>query len=190
MKKTVIALILGLVMLASANYFLAVADPPGPPSGAHPLAVGFFGGPPFPPPGPPPFVGGFIGGRPGPPLGPPPLGLLDGPPDLIKKLKLTDDQLKEMRLGYVDFQSKTRKARTSLMGLHDEKRTMLISGKIDQAKLAKLDEDITKLMAEVMSEDLKMKREQLSKLTPEQVNLLADFLSKPGIAHAPKMTAR
>ena len=88
------------------------------------------------------------------------------------------------------FRDKTRKARSALMGLHDEKRTMLISGKIDQAKLAKLDEEITKLASEVMGEELKMKREQLSKLTPEQASLLADFMGKKHIAHGPKMMGR
>ena len=172
MKKTAIVLIIGLVTLASATCFIALAEPPGPPPGPHPHGPGFFGGPPGPPPGPHPF------------------GLLDGPPDLIEKLKLTDDQLKQMRLAYVDFKDKTRKARNALMGLHDEKKTMLISGKIDQAKLAKGDEEITKLASEVMAEDLKMKREQFSKLTPEQVNLLADFLSKKEMAHGPKMMGR
>jgi Spy/CpxP family protein refolding chaperone len=177
MKKPAIVLILGLVILASATCFYALAEPPGPPPGPPPHGPGFFGGPPGPPPGPPHHGPGFP-------------GLLDGPPDLINKLKLTDDQLKEMRLAYVDFQGKTRKARTALMGLHDEKKTMLISGKIDQAKLAKLDEETTKLALEVMGEELKMKREELSKLTPEQVNLLADFLAKKEIAHGPKMMGR
>lgn len=172
MKKTAIVLIIGLVTLASATCFVALAEPPGPPPGPPPHGPGLFGGPPGPPPGPPPF------------------GLLDGPPDLIEKLKLTDDQLKQMRLAYVDFKDKTRKARNALMGLHDEKKTMLISGKIDQARLAKLDEEIVKLSSEVMAEDLKMKREQLSKLTPEQVNLLADFLGKKEMARGPKMMGR
>jgi periplasmic protein CpxP/Spy len=177
MKKKSIVLILGLVTLASATCFHAFAEPPGPPTGPPPHGPGFFGGPPGPPPGPPPHGGGFP-------------GLWGGPPDLIEKLKLTDDQLKEMRLAYVDFQGKTRKARSALMGLHDEKRTMLISGKIDQAKLAKLDEEITKLASEVMGEELKMKREELSKLTPEQASLLADFMGKKHIAHGPKMMGR
>jgi hypothetical protein len=172
MKKTAIVLIIGLVTLASATCFVALAEPPGPPPGPPPHGPGFFGGPPGPPPGPPPF------------------GLLFGPPDLIEKLKLTDDQLKEMRLAYVDFQDKTRKARTALMGLHDEKKAMLISGKIDQAKLAKCDEEITKLASEVMAVDLKMKREQFSKLTAEQMNLLANFLGKMEMARGPKMARR
>lgn len=177
MKKTAIMLIFGLVTLVSAVSFHALAGPPGPPPGPPPHGPGFFGGPPGPPPGPPPHGPGF-------------LNLLDGPPDLTEKLKLTDDQKKEMRLAYVDFQGKTRKARNALMGLHDEKKTMLISGKIDQAKLAKLDEEIAKLASEVMGEELKMKREHLSKLTPDQVNVLADFLGKKEIAHGPKMIGR
>ncbi|MDQ7785452.1 MAG: hypothetical protein RDU20_21390 [Desulfomonilaceae bacterium] len=118
------------------------------------------------------------------------LGLWDGPPDLIEKLKLTDDQKREMRLAYVSFRNKTRKARNALMALHDEKETMLISGKIDQTKLAQLDQETTKLASEVMGEELKMKREQLSNLTAEQVDCLADFLSKKRFPHGPKMTRR
>ena len=76
------------------------------------------------------------------------------------------------------FQNKTRKARIALMGLHDEKRTMLISGQIDQARVAKCDEEIVKLSAEVLGENLKANRELLSNLNPEQVQLLATFPGK------------
>jgi hypothetical protein len=41
-----------------------------------------------------------------------------------------------------------------------------------------------------MGEELKMKREELSKLTPEQASLLADFMGKKHIAHGPKMMGR
>lgn len=188
MKKTAIALILGLLTIVSLTCFQTFGAPPGPPPGPPPHGA-FVGGPPGPPPG------GFFGGPPGPPPGPPPhggefLGLWGFPPDMIEKLKLTDDQLKEMRLAYVDFQNKTRKARNALTALRDEKKIMMISGKIDQAKLAKWDEEITKLASEVMAEDLKMKREHLSKLTPEQVERLADFLGKWEMAHGRKMTHR
>jgi Spy/CpxP family protein refolding chaperone len=191
MKKTAIVLLLAVLMIAAASSLYALAERPGPPPGPPPHGGALYGGPPGPPPGPPPRAGEFFGGPPGPsPHGGGFPGLWGGPPDLIEKLNLTDDQLKQMRLLYVDFQDRTRKARNALMALHDEKRIMLISGKIDQAKLAKLDEDSTKLASEVMAEDLKMKREQLSKLTPEQVNLLADFFGKKEIAHGPKMMAR
>jgi len=175
MKKTAIALILGLVTLVTAACLIAFAAPPGPPPGPPPHGPGFFGGPPGLPPGPPPHGG---------------LGLLGGPPHVIEKLKLTEGQLKQMRQLSVDFQSRTRKARTALMGLHDEKRTMVISGKIDLAKLAKLDEEIVKLTSEVMSEDFKMEREQLSTLTPEQADRLAIISDKGAFAHEQKMTGR
>ena len=186
-KKIVIVLVLGLFTIASATCLVAFESPPGPP----PHGGAFFGGLPGPPPGPPPHGGAFFGGLPGPPPGPPPHGdfpnLLYAPPDLIERLKLTDDQMKQMRLAYADFQDRTRKTRNGLMGLNDEKRVMLISGKIEAGKLAKLDEDITRLASEVMAEGLKMKREQLAKLTPEQVDRLADFLVKRPKPHAKMM---
>ncbi|AFM26185.1 Spy/CpxP family protein refolding chaperone [Desulfomonile tiedjei] len=179
MKKSAIVLVLAILFTASVTCLPAFAEPPAPHQGP-----------------PPPHGGAFFGGHPGPPPGPPPphmgggFGLWDAPPPLMEKLQLTDDQRKQMRQAYVDFQDKTRKTRNALMGLHDEKRTMLISGKIDQAKLAKIDEDITKLSSEVMAEELLMKRQHLAKLTPEQVNLLADFLAKKEMKHGPKMRGR
>ncbi len=185
MKKTAVVLAVGVFAIAAATYCHVLAQPVGPP----PIGGQFSAGPPGPQ-GPPPHGGPFHGGPPGPPPGPPDHegelpNLLNAPPDLIEKLKLTDDQLKQMRLAYVDSQDKSRKARTGLVGLRDEKKTILISGKIDQARLVKLDEDIVKLSSEVMAEDIKMKREQLSKLTPEQMNLLADLLTKKKMGHGP-----
>ena len=155
MKKTTVVFFLGVLVMASASCFYALAGPPGPP----------------------PHGGGFP-------------SLLDGPPDLMEELKLTGDQLKQIRLTFVDFKDRTRKARTALMGLRDEKETLMLYGKIDPAKLAKLDEETTKLVSEVMGEELKMKREQLSKLTPEQVERLAEFLSKRKPPHGRKMMSR
>lgn len=187
MKKTAIVLIVGIVTIAMGTSFLALGRPPGPPSGPRPHMGAPFGGPPGPHHGPPPPGGALFGGPPGPPPpGGPPLGLLGAPPPLLRKLKLTDEQRKQMRLKYVDFQNKTRQARMALMGLNDEKRTMMISGTIDQAKLAKCDEGITKLTAEVMKERLKMEREQLADLTQEQIDRLADFPGKMEKPHHPK----
>jgi Spy/CpxP family protein refolding chaperone len=183
MKKTGVVLVLGVLVIACATCFTAFASPPGPP----PHGAGFSGGPPGPPPGPPPLGMAFFGGPPGPPPGLPPFGLLSGPPDLVEKLKLTDDQRKQMRQAFVDFENKSRKARMALMGLHDEKRTMLMSGKIDQARLAKLDEEITELSSEVMSDNLKMKRDLLSKLTPEQIDRMAIFSDKGDAGHEKKV---
>jgi Spy/CpxP family protein refolding chaperone len=194
MKKTATVLAIG-ILIAAVTGFHALAGPLGPPPGPPPYGGEFFGGPPGPPPGPPHHGGMFAGGPLGPPPGPPQhggifAGLSVGPPDLIERLKLTDDQLKEMRLAYVDFQDRTRKARSTLMALRDEKWSMLISGKIDQAKLAKWDEEITKLAATLMGEKLKMERERLSTLTAEQVDRLAAFLSQGKIVHGSKMKGR
>lgn len=172
MKKTAMFLGLAVLTIVSGSYFCALAEPPGPPPG---------------PPGLPPHGAAFLGGPHGAPPGPPPLGLLGGPPELIEKLKLTDDQRKQMRQAFVDFENKSRKARMALLGLHDEKRTMLLSGKIDHGELAKLDEQITELASEVMTEDLKMHRDLLLKLTPEQIDRIAIFSDKGDPGHEKKV---
>lgn len=186
MKRTVVVSLVGTLILASACCFLALAQSPAPP----PQGGGLVGGPP----GPPPHGPGLFGGPPGPPPPPPPGAeipdLWNAPQELIEKLKLTDDQLKQLRLGFVEFQEKTSKARTALMRLRDEKETMLLSGKVDQAKLEKLDEETAKLASEVLVEHLRMKREQFSKLTPEQVERLPACLGKRRMPHGPQVTAK
>jgi len=142
-------------------------------------------------------------GRPGPPMAKETMMRPEGGPGefmgrwhsrysleaIRKKLGITDEQKKKMRDLFVAFSDRTRKARTDLMALKDEKRTMLMSGKIDQQKLAQLDDQIVKLRANVMSERLKMKRDRLAILTPEQIEKLADlkankaFRSKFGGMH-------
>jgi Spy/CpxP family protein refolding chaperone len=175
MRKTAVILVFGVLAVASATCCHAFLDFMGPPPGSPPLAPEFFPGPLGPPPGPPP--GCEL-------LGP------WGQPDLMEKLKLNDDQLKQMLLAYVDFKGRTRKPRNALMALHDERETMLISGKIDQPELAKLDEETAKLVSEVMNERFKLMRELLSKLTPEQTNVLSRFLAKKDIAPGPPMMGR
>ncbi|MFH0826246.1 MAG: periplasmic heavy metal sensor [Pseudomonadota bacterium] len=180
MKKTSIILIVALAALVSVTVHQAPAGPPGHPPGPPPHGAGSFGGPPGPPPGSP------FGGPPGSEM----IGPWDGPPDLVEKLKLTDDQQKQMRAAYVEFREKTSKARNTIVALRDEKEIMMISGKIDQARLAKLDEETTKLASEIMTQHLKMKREHLSKLTPEQIDCLSEFLTKHKGPHGPKMRPR
>jgi len=92
-----------------------------------------------------------------------------------------------MRQVFVDFENNSREARIILMGLHDEKRTMLMSGKIDQAKLEKMDEYTAKLASEVMTKELKMKRDLLSKLTPDQIDRMAIFSDKGDAGHEKKV---
>jgi hypothetical protein len=146
---------------------------------APPLfGVGLMAGAAWLPPMPPPLVGAFWGCPCGPPAPAEMLSnLLDLAPALTDELGLTDEQLGQMLLIYVDYNGRTRKARTALADLHGEKEAMVLRGKIDQARLVKLDQETIELASEVMSEKLKMKREQLSKLRPEQVERFAQFLS-------------
>jgi len=92
-----------------------------------------------------------------------------------KKLGITDEQKKQIRALYVGYQDRTRKARTELMSLRDEKKTMFLSGKIDQQKLAEIDDQIVKLVSDVLREKLKLRRDRLALMTPKQIGLIADW---------------
>jgi len=94
---------------------------------------------------------------------------------LIKKLGITDEQKNQIRALYTGFSDQTRKTRADLMALRDEKRTMLLSGKVDQQKLAQIDDQIVKLVTDLNREKLKLKRDRLAVLTPEQIERLADW---------------
>jgi Spy/CpxP family protein refolding chaperone len=95
--------------------------------------------------------------------------------EMLKKLGITDEQKSKIRELYVGFRDRTRKARMELMSFMDEKRTMMLSGKIDQAKLAQIDEQIVKLRSDVMRERLKLRRDRLGLLTQEQIGRIADW---------------
>lgn len=94
---------------------------------------------------------------------------------MMKKLGITDEQKKQIRALYVGFRDRTRKTRMDLMSLKDEKKTMLLSGKIDQQKLAQIDDQIVKLVSDLMREKLKLRRDRLGLLTPEQIGRVADW---------------
>lgn len=98
--------------------------------------------------------------------------------DMKEVLGLNDQQLKDMRGQLGQFKDRTRKLRTGLHALKDEKRTMMISGKIDQDRMAKIDDEMVKLKSEMLRERLKLQRDRLSLLNPDQVDRLADLLSK------------
>ena len=98
--------------------------------------------------------------------------------DFADRLGLTDEQRDKMREIKVAFRNQTRKTRVSLMSLKDEKRTMIMSAKIDQKKLKELDDAIVKAKSEIMTARLKMRRDRLSLLTPEQLKKLAETFDK------------
>ena len=93
----------------------------------------------------------------------------------MKKLGITDEQKKQIRGLYVGFRDRTRKTRMELMSLKDEKKTMLLSGKIDQQKLAQIDDQVVKLVSDLLREKLKLRRDRLAALTPEQIGRIADW---------------
>jgi periplasmic protein CpxP/Spy len=97
---------------------------------------------------------------------------------IMKKLGITDEQKKQFRSLYVGFSDRTRKARTELMALKDEKKTMLLSGKIDQQKLAQIDDQLVKTKTDLLKEKLKFKRDRLALLTPEQLDKVADWMAE------------
>lgn len=99
---------------------------------------------------------------------------------MMKKLGITDEQKKQIRALYVGFKDRTRKTRMDLMSLKDEKKTMFLSGKIDQQKLAQIDDQIVKLVSDLVREKLKMRRDRLALLTPEQIDRVADWQAERG----------
>jgi len=94
---------------------------------------------------------------------------------MLKKLGITDDQKMKIRALYVGFRDRTRKTRMELRSLKDEKKTMLLSGKVDQQKLAQIDDQIVKLVSGILPERLKLRRDRLALLTPEQIGRIADW---------------
>lgn len=180
-KSMVVLLPVILTLILVGVPICAFDDNPGPPPGAR----GF---------GPPPteefgdpsaHAGGEPSGMrppgpPGPPRGPwrHRRGERGGGRGfLMRRLALTEGQLAQMRDKYVVLRDNTRKARSDLAVLKDEKMTMILSGHVDLEKMAKLDEEIVKTQAEIEREKLKMQRERLKLLTPDQAAKLSDFLA-------------
>ena len=95
-----------------------------------------------------------------------------------ERLGLTKDQKKKIRGLVGVILNDTRSARTAKMALKDEKRAMIISGKIDPKRLAAIDDEMVKAKAQIMKERLKMKRAGLALLTEEQRDRLGDIMSR------------
>ncbi|HMK35759.1 MAG TPA: hypothetical protein VK463_11875 [Desulfomonilaceae bacterium] len=97
---------------------------------------------------------------------------------LQRRLKLTKQQKGEMRSLYTGFQDRTRDARSNLASLFKEKKDMLRSGKIDEKKLTELDDQIVKLRSDIFRDRLKLVRDRLGLLTPDQTQRLAHLKEK------------
>jgi hypothetical protein len=96
-------------------------------------------------------------------------------PVLRKRIGLTKEQESKMRLLYTGFSDRTRASAKELLSSTSEKRAMLKSGKIDQQKLAKLDDEILKARSGISAERLKLVRDRLALLTSPQVKRLASL---------------
>lgn len=94
---------------------------------------------------------------------------------IMEKLGITDEQKTKIRALYVGFKDRTRKTRMDLRSLKDEKKTMLLSGKIDQQKLTQMDDQTVKLVSDLLKEKLKLRRDRLALMTPEQIGRIADW---------------
>jgi len=94
---------------------------------------------------------------------------------MMKRLGITDEQKTKIRALYVGFLDRTRKTRMDLKSLKDEKKTMFLSGKVDQQKLAQIDDQVVKLVSDLLKEKLKLRRDRLALLTPEQIGRIADW---------------
>ena len=94
---------------------------------------------------------------------------------IMKKLGITPEQKTKIRALYVGFLDRTRKTRMDLRTLKDEKKTMLLSGNIDEQKLAQIDDQVVKLVSDLIKEKLKLRRDRLALMTPEQLGRIADW---------------
>ncbi len=97
---------------------------------------------------------------------------------LQRRLKLTEQQKGDMRSLYNSFQDRTRDARGKFVSLLSQKKDMLGSGKIDETKLAELDDQIVKLRSDIFRDRLKLVRDRLALLTPDQTRRLAHLKEK------------
>ena len=94
---------------------------------------------------------------------------------IYKKLGITDEQKTKIRALRVGFLDRTRKTRMELRTIKDEKKTMLLSGKTDQQKLSQMDDQVVKLKGDLLKEKLKLRRDRLALMTPEQIGRIADW---------------
>ncbi len=184
--EIIIALFLIVVIAAAVCAQPPRRQPPGPPPGAGidrpPMSESDDPGGPPQSPGPGmergrfrphrPFREDAGFRRPGPPHDP------GGGFDRIgRALGLNEEQIQKMQALNVEFSNKTRNARMTLMSLEDERATLLAAGKIDQPKLAEIDEKIIKARADIMREQYRIRRDRLAILNEEQLKRVSKFLA-------------
>ncbi len=93
---------------------------------------------------------------------------------LFQRLGLTDEQQQKLRDLRTNMKNTSREQRMKLVSLEDEKQTMLSSGKLDVDRMEKIDEELVKISADLLKARLKVRRDGLAILTPEQIKRLGD----------------
>ncbi len=109
---------------------------------------------------------------------------------IMEKPGITEAQKGKIRALYAAFRDNTRRARTELISTVDEKKTMLLSGKADQQKLAKLDDQAVGFIGEILGARLKLRRDRLGLLTPEQMGRMADWQAEKAFQSRMKRISR
>jgi hypothetical protein len=94
---------------------------------------------------------------------------------LFKRLGLSGRQWKDMATLYAGFKDRTKYAQNTLASLVQEKKEMILSGRIDPLRLAALDDEIATLRSGLYRERLKLIRDRLSVLSPEQLRSLGNL---------------
>ena len=159
-----------LLLILGSLSVQALDERPGPPGMRPGKPRGDFQSPPGPP---------GERGRPGPRFeddrDPPPLS----PKALQDKLGLSDRQAEDLRTRMDNHRAQMEKFRTNIRPLMEEKRNMMMSGKINQERLIRIDEEIVRVRSDMLRERLKMERDRLLILTPDQVKRFSDLMPKP-----------
>jgi periplasmic protein CpxP/Spy len=109
---------------------------------------------------------------------------------MLERLGLSDEQRQKMRDLRTNMKNTSREQRMRLVGLEDEKQTMLSSGKLDIARMEKIDEEILKISTEILKAKLKSRRDGLAVLTSEQMKKLGDGLEGGTLGAGPSSMFR
>lgn len=94
---------------------------------------------------------------------------------LFKRLGLSGQQWKNMTALYASFKDRTSYAQSSLASAVQKKKEMILSGRIDQARLVALDDEIATLRSYLYRERLQLIRDRLSLLSSEQLQMLGNL---------------
>ncbi len=104
---------------------------------------------------------------------------------MFERLGLTEEQRQKLRDLRTSVKNTTRQKRMQLVSLEDEKKTMLSSGKIDMAKMEKIDEEMVKVTGDLLRARHKAKRDGLAILTPDQLKRFGDLTAGQGEGFGP-----